>query len=354
MTILQRYIAKTIMLASAAVLFVMLGLTFFIGLLGELRDIGTGDYQFLDAVLHTLLKLPHDLYQFFPMMIMLGGVMGLGILSSHRELIVMRTSGVSVQNIIGGVLAGGALLILIATVIGEGLAPQAIYLGDKHKQGAENYGQAVATASGVWIHEGNNFLHVERVMSRHHLEGVKRYEFDKEHRLLAAYYAKKLDFENGHWELTDLSKTTFLENETRSERVAKASWGLVLNPNLLNIGMVEPQQLSLDKLLKYSRHLVKNHLQATRFQFEFWKRIFQPLASLVMLLLAVPFVLGAPRSVTMGWRMLLGVMVGFSFYMLNAFLGQLSIVYQLSPFFAAFFPVLLFGILGYVLIAWRF
>lgn len=345
--ILQRYIAKTIVLASAMVIFAVLGLSFFIELLTELRDIGTGDYGFQQALMHVLLKLPHDLYQFFPMLVLLGGVLGLGILSAHHELIVMRTSGVPISKIIRAVLLAAFILIILATLLGELIAPRAIFLGEKLKQSAENEGQAVATASGVWVHEGNNFLHIDRMIGRHHLEGVKRYEFDDKHHLLAAYYAKWLIFQEGQWKLRNLVKTTFLENETISQAIPEGEWNLKLNPNLLNVGMIEPEQLSLPKLLSYSKHLVKNGLQATRFQFEFWRRIFQPLTTLVMILLAVPFVFGAPRSVTMGWRILFGVLIGFVFYILNAFLGQFSIVYQISPIIAALFPTLLFASLGY-------
>ena len=80
-----------------------------------------------------------------------------------------------------------------------------------------------------------------------------------------------------------------------------------------------------------------------------WKRIFQPLTTLVMILLAIPFVLGSSRSVTMGWRVLFGIVFGFTFYILNAFLGQFSVVFQLSPLLAAILPTVLFAVLGVIL-----
>jgi lipopolysaccharide export system permease protein len=106
--------------------------------------------------------------------------------------------------------------------------------------------------------------------------------------------------------------------------------------------------MSLPTLRSYSQHLVQNGLQAGDFQWEFWKRIFQPLTTIVMSLLAIPFVLGSSRSVTMGWRVFFGIVIGFVFYILNAFLGQFSIVFQFSPLLAALFPTLLFASLGYV------
>ncbi len=345
-TIIQRYIANTLLITTFFVVVIVIGLAFFVGLLGELKDIGVGDYNFTQAVIHTFLRLPYVIYQFFPMLVLVGGMMGLGTLATNRELIVIRTSGVSILKIMGAVIMASVVLIVLATILGELIAPQANFLADKRKDSAENFGQAVATASGVWVHEGNNFLHIEKVLGVEHLEGVTRYEFNAQHQLISAYYAKFLDYQQGRWLLRDVVKTSFLQDKTVSEKMAALTWNISLKPNLLNVGLIEPQEMSLPVLYKYSRHLVENKSQATRFQFELWKRILQPLMTLVMILLAIPFVFGSPRSVTMGWRILLGVIVGFVFYIMNALLGQFSVVFQISPFVSALLPTLVFAVLG--------
>ncbi len=348
-SILHRYIAKTVILATLLVMVVVMGLTYFINLLGELRDIGVGDYGFWQAAMHALLELPYTVYTFFPMLVLLGGLLGLSILGAHHELIIMRVSGVSVRKIMLAVFSAALILIVIGTVIGEVIAPRAHYLADLHKSTEQSGGQTVVTASGVWVHEGNNFVHIQRVMAHKHLEGITRYEFDRNHRLLAAYYAKAMDYIDGHWELSNLAKTTFAANSARSQQISKTTWDLVLNPNVLNVGMIEPEEIPLTKLVSVTRHLVNNGLQAAEFQFSFWKRVLQPLTILVMLFLAIPFVFTAPRSVNLGWQMVLGIVAGFVFYILDSLLGQLSVVYQLPPFFAALFPIVLFAGVGLVL-----
>lgn len=352
MTIIQRYIAKSVLAATAFVILIILGISFIINLLSELRDVGSGDYGFKEAVFHVFLLMPYILYQFFPMIIMLGSVIGLGMFLSYQELIVMRTSGVSTRKILLYVMSASLLLIILGTAIGELIAPQAYFLADTRKSSAQNGGQAVATASGVWIHEKNNFLHINRVIGPKHLEGVTRYQFDDNHRLLASYYAQSMDFESGQWLLHNLAKTTLSQDHTNISRFKKTTWDLTMNPSLINVGLIEPEEMSLGRLHHYSKHLMQNGLLATNFQFEFWKRIFEPLASIIMILLAVPFVLGSPRSVNVGWRILFSVMIGFGFFILNNFLGQLSILFQLSPLLAAILPIFLFGVAGYVLI-WR-
>lgn len=349
-SIIHRYIAKTVLMTTLLVMAVVTGLAFIFGVLGELKDIGVGDYGFIQAIIHAVLHLPYNVYQFFPMLALVGALIGLGMLASNRELMVMRASGISVYKVVAAVMSAALVLIIVTGLMGECIAPRANFLADKRKDSEQNNGQAVATTTGVWIHEGTNFLHIEKVIGLEHLEGVTRYEFNSHHQLLTTYYAKHLDYDHDQWHLRNAVKTTFMNDHTVSQQFAKGTWNLTLNPNLLNVGIVSPEQMTLVGLEKYSKHLVENKSQAANFQFEFWKRLFQPLMVLVMIILAIPFVFGSPRSVTMGWRILFGVLVGFTFYILNSLFGQLSVVFQMSPFISALLPTLLFGGVGGVLL----
>jgi len=346
-SILHRYIAKQVMIATLLVIVVIVGLAFVIGLLSELRDIGVGDYGVGEAIIHITLQLPRIIYDFFPMLMLLGGVMGLGVLSANQELVTMRTSGVSLWSIVKAVMLAAIVLIIFATILGETVAPHTTFLANKRKFSDQNNGQVVVTEGGVWMHEGNNFLHINRVTDKNHLEGVTRYQFDTNHQLLAAYYVKTLEFTKHQWLLHDLVKTTFNRDKTNSIEAVRATWDLKLNPSLINVGLIEPSEMTLHHLLAYSQHLEENGLQAGFFELEFWKRLVQPFTTLVMILLAIPFALSAPRSLTMGLKILFGIMVGLVFYIFNALVGQFSIVFQLSPLFAALFPTVLFALIGY-------
>jgi len=346
-TIIGRYIAKTVILATLLVILVVTGLTYLIDLLGELKDIGSGDYGVLQAVIHSSLILPNHIYVFFPMLVLLGGLTGLGSLAAYQELVVMRASGMSAGDIARAVLGAALILIVLGLLVGEVIAPRLYFLANKHKSAALSGGQAVATTTGLWIHEGNNFLHIENVMAHNHLEGVTRYEFDTQHQLLASYYVAAMDYHNKKWWLHNTVKTTFSNDHTSNQKIAESNWDLTLNPKLLNVGLLMPDEIPLTDLSGYIHHLTDNKLQSIDFEFSFWKRMFAPLTTLVMLLLAIPFIFAAPRSISGGWRILLGVIVGFVFYILDTLLAQLSIVFQLSPFFAALLPIILFALVGY-------
>ena len=351
MSLLYRHIIKTISLSTLLVAIVMMGIIFFINLLGELKNIGVGEYTLWQAIIYVLLQLPHELYQFFPILALLGGIAGLSILSAQNELILMRASGFSTFQMLKAALISSLILMIFMLMVGEWLAPTASYMAALRRETAKAGGQAVVTGSGVWIHEGNMFLHVRQVIDRSRLEEVTGYVFDTDHHLKTSFFAKQLDRKNEkQWKMHDVIKTTFTAERVFSQRSDEAVLEIKLNPSLLNMGLIEPNEMSLRRLAMFSRYLVRNGLEAGAYQFEFWSRIFQPFMSFVMILLAVPFVLRTSVRTSMGWQLMCGIMLGFLFYICNSLLGQMSIIFQSPPWLAALLPSLLFaGISAFLL-----
>lgn len=347
--ILERYIAKTIFQATGIAALIITSVLFIMSLLAEAKSIGVGEYSFGQTVIYVLLQLPNEIYHFSPMLILLGSIIGLSILSSYRELAVMRSSGFSIGRIINSVLTASLVLILAISVVGEWIGPNLSYKAVMRKENAKHGSEAVATAAGVWFHIENNFIHVQSVVGRQLLNGVTRYQFDNNHMLQAVYYAKTLSSQNNQWLMKDVVKTTFYPDRVKSQSFPETPWDLKINTNLLNVGVVDPNELSLPKLVKFARYLEQNGLQSSEYRFNFWQRIFQPLSSLVMIFLAIPFVLGALSTSTMGWRIVIGILTGFAFFILDALLGQLCIVYQIPTLMAALLPPLIFAALGLLL-----
>ena len=342
-SIIGRYICRVIFAATGLATLVIMGVLYLLTLLGEIKHIGHGDYGILQALWYVLLRLPNELYQFSPMLLLLGCIIGLSILASSRELAVMRVSGYKVSNIILSTLTATLLLTLLISLIGEWVAPNLSYRAEIRKENDQNAGQAVVTSSGLWMHVDNNFIHVRHVIGRQLLEGVTRYQFDDKHHLEAAYFAKLLAYQGDHWVMKEMVKTNFYPDHTQSEASQEQPWTLQFNPNLLNIGLVDPSEMTLPKLKKFAGFLEKNGLQASEYRYEFWQRVFKPFAAIIMVFLAVPFVLNLLSTKSLGARVMMGIMVGFVFFICNALLGQLSIVYQIPVILAAALPLLLFS-----------
>ena len=132
----------------------------------------------------------------------------------------------------------------------------------------------------------------------------------------------------------------------KGEHMDQMKWELNLSPNMLLVTNSDPNQMSLVKL----GHLILakrgSQLDAGNLEMNFWRRIFQPIATFVMVLLALPFAFGSVRHMTVGQRFLLGSSVGFLFHLLNEFVVPASQIYQIPPLLAASMPLVIFALLG--------
>lgn len=349
MKLLERYIAMNIIKATALITLIVTGVMFLLTLLGELKNVGQGDYGLISAFIYVLLRMPNLIYQFSPLLFLLGSILGLSMLYTHREIIVMRTSGFSVFQIFKSVLLTALLLILCIGFFGEWWGPKLSYKAEVRKENAENADQAVVTNKGIWFHVDNNFIHVQRIVNKQLLQGVTSYHFDDQHQLLASYFAKQLFYDGGQWMMKDVVETAIFNDHTKTANYATLPLEAKLNPNLFNIGLIDAEEMSLPKLAAFAGYLKQNGLQAREYEYNFWKRLIQPISSIVMILLAVPFVVGSLTNRTIGWRILVGLLAGFAFFILDAFLGELCIVYQLPAILAAAIAPFIFIILIFIL-----
>ena len=115
-------------------------------------------------------------------------------------------------------------------------------------------------------------------------------------------------------------------------------WKSSIAPNLLKIVAILPNNLSMYDLAGYVKFLKKNNQKSHLYEAAFWGRIVNPLVTFIMLLLATPFVIGIKRGVSVGERMMLGVLIGMGFNIIDKTVGHLGLIYGLSPPLMAFAP----------------
>lgn len=346
MKLLDRYIAKTVLSSIAMVTLMLAGLQIFILFVNQLDDLGKGDYGIIQAGIFVLLQMPYQVYLFFPVASLLGCLIGLGILANHRELIVMRAAGMSIGQVTAAVLKAALVVILLVTVTGETVIPRLAHFANDHKMQAISGGQTLRTSRGVWLRYQNDFISIATILPDNRLEQVYQFRFDENHRLELARKIQHIDFINDHWQAFDIAQTIILDNSTRSEDIVSMPWDVMVRPSILSVSSSEPDEMTLHELRRFLRVQKANHQTALNYQLAYWQRLMQPLTTLVMMILAIPFIFGPLRSSTMGSKLLAGATVGFGFHIINRFFGPISQVLQWPPELAAIGPTCLFALLG--------
>jgi len=345
--IIDRYIAKTVISGTFMVLLVLGALLAFVDFVAEMDDVGKGQYSILQAGIFVLLSLPKRLYELFPTAVLIGSLLSLGTLAGNSELTVMRAAGVSIMRIVLSVLKAGFILLVCVALIGELVLP----ISERQAQTlrATNLQQTISLAgeSGFWARDGLRFLYVSHVFPGMNLGKVSIYELSEKNQLSRVVRAKSAHYVDGQWQLKEIKQTVFKNGQIESKTIESEMWTKLLNPDLFNVVSVEPDNMSAVDLFKYSTYLKSNDLDSSHYELAFWIKVFTPISSLVMLLIALPFIFGSQRSSGAGNRMLVGLLMGIGFYLLNRTVNHIGQVYHIYPFVSASAPVLVVAMVSF-------
>ncbi|WCP66728.1 LPS export ABC transporter permease LptG [Vibrio tubiashii] len=341
--ILDLYIGRTIIATSSLVLATFVGLSAIIKYVEQLRKVGEGTYDLLQALLFVLLSIPRDIEMFFPMAALLGALIGLGMLASSSELVVMQAAGFSKLDIGLSVLKTAVPLMIMVTLLGQWGAPQAQKAARDLRAFATSGGAIMSVRTGVWARDANDFIFIGKVEDSK-IYGMNMWRYDDDKRLESVVYAAEVEYVSDNtWMMKDVQLTEMVDEvEISKQSLAEYSWTTSLAPDKLAVVTVKPEELSLGGLYDYVTYLKASEQDPSRYELAFWRKVTQPFSIAVMMLMALSFIFGPLRSVTMGARILSGVIAGFTFYISSEFFGPLSLVYNIPPVFGAVMPSIVF------------
>lgn len=342
MTRLSRHVSLTVLNAMLLVQVLLLGLDLVFSFIGELDEV-KGGYGASKAFVHVLLSLPRHVYDILPMSALIGALVGLGTLASSSELTVMRAAGVSTLRIVWWVMRGALVIILLGLLLGEYVVPGTERHAEAVKARALGQDYAPGQLAGYWQREGDELFNIRLVAPDGELLGISRYRYDAAGRHLAeATYAASARWDGQRWQLHEVQRTQYdASGRSRVDNHAAQVWPVAITPAFLAVAAANPEQLRLADLGTYARYLKGQGLDAGAWELQFWKKLLSPLAVFSMVLVACSFIFGPLRSVTLGLRIITGVLVGLTFrYGQDAF-GFASLVFHWPPLLALSLPVLL-------------
>lgn len=355
MKILDRHVSRTVMLSMLVVLVLITSLDVIFVLVDELGE-ADGNYSVANALQYVAYTMPSGIYEMLPFIALGGALIGLGILASNNELIVLQSAGVRNWRIILSVLKPTALIMLLSLLLGEFVAPPLDQFAASNKALQKSGTALINPELGVWRKVGDQYIHINAIAPGGEvLYGVSRYELGADRDLARASFAETAiyqpDADPVHWRLLDVSSSYFEETRVRTERMVDEDWFVELTPELLSVLLVEPDYQSISGLYRFARFFEEQGLDSTVYFLAFWKKLLQPVSTLALVVLAISFVFGPLREATMGLRLLTALLIAFGFTLLQRMLEPLSLLYGLDPILAVLIPVAIAGGGGYYFIS---
>jgi len=204
---MDRYIARNVLAAIVVVQFVLLGLDITIAYIGDLGDT-QGDYSALDVLLYLGMRLPWRFYQYAPVAVLIGALIGLGSMASSNELTVMRAAGRSLARIVWGVMKPVLLVVVVVLLVAEFVSPRTEQYAEAWRlEQRQGEGAMLTTRSG-WQFEGDSVYRFGAIRADNVVLDLTRYRFD-ERRLIEATHANRAYWEEGAWLLEGVTTHAF-------------------------------------------------------------------------------------------------------------------------------------------------
>ncbi len=383
MKILQRYFAVNITQAVMFVLVAFLALIAFMDLAQELPSVGKGNYMIQHAFLYVLLLLPGHVYEVMPVAALIGTIYTMAQFAQSSEFTIMRASSMSTRMAAGMLCKIGIVFVAITFLFGELITPRTTPLAERVKLAAKGSTVSAEFRSGMWTKDivhaegvkgaaiGSRFFNVRQIKPDGQLIDVKLYEFDTGMRMRSLITAASATYDGANsWQLRDVTETHFNNSRVLPEpgaplppgtsiqstfgqetssvstrRVPTLNLVSEITPKILSVSHSDPDRMSANELAVYTRHLAENRQETERFKIAFWKKLVDPLAIFVLMLLALPFAYLHTRSGGISLKIFIGIMIGVAFLLMNSLFSHLGLLSTWPAFLTAVAPSLLFLLL---------
>jgi lipopolysaccharide export system permease protein len=350
MKILYRYLNLEIVIPILWVMIGLIGIFSFFDFIQEINDIGKGTYNILSIFSYVILSIPGHVYEVVPIAVLIGSMYAMGQLSENSELTVIRSSGYSVTRIALTLSFTGLFFTLFTFAVGDLVTPftekkaQEIRITAKDSIVAQEFG------SGLWIKDNNSFINVERVLPDTSLSNINIYEIDKNFHLRTITKAKKGIFKESEWKLEDVDQTIFDQGKVSTNSLKSASWKSLIKPEMMNVLLTSPEKMSSTSLINFIKYLKNNRQKVTRYEIALWEKLIYPLASIVMILFAVPFGFFQERSGGKNAKISLGILFGIFYQIMNSSFRYIGLLNDWHPLSCAIIPTLIFFAIGVMMI----
>jgi lipopolysaccharide export system permease protein len=342
MMILDRYIASSYLKGMIPVMLLLLALFSFMALSEELEEVGTGSFRLIDAFLVVLYTSPRRIVDLMPVTALLGGLMGLGALANHQELIAARGAGMSRARMARPVFQATMIVAVLVVLM------QALLIPASERVASELRSKSLEATSfdaggrlQFWTRSDENFVHVSDVLFGQILEGVEIYNTDEAGRLRTLIQAEQATIiGTDTWLLEDVTRTRLSDMTATEDHLESIRWTHLLSQEQADILILPLEALAPHDLVLYIQYLRENDLDTHHFRVIFWKQISVVIAVIAMGLLSLPLLVGSTRSVSASQRIVLGGIIGIVFYLLQQATGHLASLFNLIPSGTILTPVL--------------
>ena len=342
------YMVRLFLTRSLAVLAMLVLILQALDLLSETDKIlavpGNGQAQLLTYV---ALRAPQIVQTFFPFAVLLGTLIAFMTLNQNSEVIAMKAAGLSAHQILAPFLVASLGIAGVSFAFNEGIVTDGSATLDRWE--AVNFGKLPTGREGqtnVWVRQGDDLIHADVVTGRGPTAVLTNIAvFDRTGGSLQSI----LEADEGHvagggWALTNARRFVIATN-------ARTPLGMLhtldgVRPDQFTLASVDPQGSSIGQLSTAIADLEAAGRPTAALRTAWWHKITGPLSTILMPLLAAVAAFGLARSGKLFVRAVIGMALGFAYFIADNLGLSLGNIGAYPPLLAAWGPFFLFLAVG--------
>jgi lipopolysaccharide export system permease protein len=342
------YMAKMFVLRSLAVLAALVVVLMTLDLLGEsgkiLRVPGNGDAELWRYV---SLRIPQLISRFLPFAVLLGTLITLATLNQNSEVVSMKAAGISAHQIIAPLIVASLAIAALSFAFNERVVTRA----NDTLSGWEkvDYGPVPRDRGirpNVWVRWGDDLILAREVRGKGPSTELRRISiYDRDHETLKSIVtAKRAIRTGGGWRLEQAETFDVAGGET--ERSAALPFGEGLDPTQFTLASISADEQDFMTLRDSVRQLKMAGRPTAELESGLWHKLSGPLSAVLMPLLAGVAAFGLARSGQLFWRAVIGMFLGFAYFVADNFALAMGNLGAYPPLLAAWAPFVLFLLIG--------
>ncbi len=338
MRLLRRYVARSWLRVFGAAMLVAASLFLVIDVFDRLGEVLPFSPSWLSIGSYFVFKLPKIFFDVYPAASLLATLVAIGGLARSRELAAMRSCGLSDRSIAAPVLACAFALSIGALFWSENVVPAAAtrsrWLWDVELK--QKVYRGVFDAASLWFQTGRGFVHIRRYdAGARVISGLSLYEADAAFGLKRVVEVESMNWRNDRW----VSAGGFvkeIEDETVGIRpLAPGEFELQEDPENLAARKRRPEEFSFQQLRSQIAQLESRGLGAEEYLVDLHHKIAWPFAGFFVALVGLPLALRARPGAGLARGTGIGMVVGFSYWIVTGLALSAGRTGGLSPVVAA-------------------
>lgn len=343
------YLARLFVSRIAAVLVMLVLVLMMLDLLAKSGEIlavpGNGQAQLLTYI---GLRLPQLVQTFLPYSVLLATIITLLALNQNSEVIAMKAAGLSAHQVLAPLLLTALVVSALSFVFNERIVTRATAtLSAWSANEFRPLPEGTDVQANAYLSDGANILMANTVVGRGaatQLTGVSWYRMGPGGLIAEQITAPRATYAAPGWRLVDATRFSVQTADTTS--LPEIVVGQQIEPVAFRLGRVNPDAetfASLGEAIDEYRQAGRrtSELEANR-----WHKLSGPLSAFLMPLLGAIAAFGLARSGKLFVRAIIGMALGFAYFVFDNAALAMGSFGGYPPFLAAWLPFFLFFLVG--------